>query len=323
MKNLSEMRCSEFSELMNEELIGTAPVWNKLLVISFPFPWVADINESDTFYKLFNKKLKVDHIKSKLQDYRIQFVSPDKDYITEGLFRVLLFIRNIEDSKFSKFEKMEFDIPEEKLGEFLIGLTDSNESYLNDYMLKPNKTRDLFVCIHASRDICCGVAGVPIYKSLKEKFNDYNISLTRVWRMSHLGGHKYAPNVLDMPSGRLWARFNSSNIDELFGSSVKPKQIFNYYRGSIGLNSPYEQVLESYILADSQNLEYKTISNIEMLNSELAKVTMERIEDLNNNKTVFSGFVKLNGYTKSIDCISGAEKGNTPKYEVDRFKKLT
>ena len=109
----------------------------------------------------------------------------------------------------------------------------------------------------------------------------------------------------------------------MFRFVVRPKQIFNYYRGSIGLNSPYEQVLESYILADSQNLEYKTISNIEMLNSELAKVTMERIEDLNNNKTVFSGFVKLNGYTKSIDCISGAEKGNTPKYEVDFFKKLT
>ena len=50
MKNISEMKCSEFSELIKEELIGTAPVWKKLLVISFPVPWLANINESDQFY---------------------------------------------------------------------------------------------------------------------------------------------------------------------------------------------------------------------------------------------------------------------------------
>lgn len=322
MKNVSEMKCSEFSELIKEELIGTAPVWKKLLVISFPVPWLANINESDQFYKLFNKKLKVDDINSKLQDYRIQFISPDKDYMEEGLSKVLLFIRTKEESTFSKYKKMEFDVPEGMLGEFLIGLTDKKENDFNDYMVKPTKIRDLFVCIHASRDICCGITGAPIYKSLKEKFNDHNTSSTRVWRMSHLGGHKYAPNVLDMPRGRLWARFNSSNIDDIFDSNVDLKEVFNYYRGSIGLNSPYEQVFESYVLSDSQNMDYKIISDIEMLNSELAKITMERIEDLDNKKTIFTGFVKLDGYTKSIDCVTGAEKGNTPKYKIDQFEKL-
>ena len=57
-------------------------------------------------------------------------------------------------------------------------------------------------------------------------------------------------------------------------------------------------------------------------NSELAKITMERIEDLDNKKTIFTGFVKLDGYTKSIDCVTGAEKGNTPKYKIDQFEKL-
>ena len=49
---------------------------------------------------------------------------------------------------------------------------------------------------------------------------------------------------------------------------------------------------------------------------------MERIEDLDNKKTIFTGFVKLDGYTKSIDCVTGAEKGNTPKYKIDQFEKL-
>ena len=322
MKSLSEVRCSDFSVLMKEKLAGTAPIWSNLVVISFPLPWLANMNESEQLYKLFNKKLKIDDIKSKLDDYRFQFVAPDKDYVPEGLTKVLLFNRNSEDSCFSRFQKSEFDIPDEKLGNFLIDLIDKKEKYFNNYILKSKKIRDLFVCTHASRDICCGVAGAPIYKSLKEKFNDYEISSTRVWRMSHLGGHKYAPNVLDMPTGRLWARFKSSNIDDIFGLNVSPKQVFNYYRGSIGLNSSYEQVFESYILADSQNLEYKTISDIKIVISESVKITMEKIEDLGNKKTIFSGFVKLNGYTKSIDCVTGTEKGNTPKYEVDRFKKL-
>ena len=80
---------------------------------------MANINESDQFYKLFNKKLKVDDINSKLQDYRIQFISPDKDYMVEGLSKVLLFIRTKEVSTFSKYKKMEFDVPEDMLGEFM------------------------------------------------------------------------------------------------------------------------------------------------------------------------------------------------------------
>jgi len=319
MKKFSKTRCSDFSTLIKEELAGSAPVWDRLIVISLPLPWVGNINKSTQFHKLFNKK--IDCIKDKLKLFRFQFVVPDKDYQSEHLTKIFFFNTNSNHAYFSKFNKMEFDVPKEKISEFLFDLIENNEKYLVEYTTKANNLRDLFVCTHVNRDICCGVIGMPIYKILKERFIDYEASKTRVWRMSHLGGHKYAPNVLDMPSGRFWGRFKPSNIEDIFGLNVNPKKIIDYYRGSVGLNSSYEQLFESRILFDSQNINYKIISDINMLNSKLAKITMERIYEFNNQKSTYTGVIKLNGYTKSIDCVSGIANIDTPKYEIDSFKK--
>lgn len=55
----------------------------------------------------------------------------------------------------------------------------------------------VFVCAHASRDVRCGVCG----PALIDKFNDeieYRGLKDQVfvWACSHVGGHKYAGNVI-------------------------------------------------------------------------------------------------------------------------------
>ena len=120
MKNLSETHCSDFSALIKEELAGSAPVWDRLVVISLPRPWPYNINESNQFHKLFNKKIEC--IKDKLKLFRFQFVAPDKDYASEYLTKIFFFKKNNDDSYFSKFNKMEFDVPKEKISQFLLDL---------------------------------------------------------------------------------------------------------------------------------------------------------------------------------------------------------
>jgi len=60
----------------------------------------------------------------------------------------------------------------------------------------------IFVCCHGSRDRRCGVHGVELSKRLKQEVDklvhneDIQTGDIRVFQCSHIGGHKYAGNVL-------------------------------------------------------------------------------------------------------------------------------
>jgi hypothetical protein len=52
------------------------------------------------------------------------------------------------------------------------------------------------VCAHGRRDACCARLGAPLFSALGS-----HLPPTRLWQSSHLGGHRFAPNVLVLPSG--------------------------------------------------------------------------------------------------------------------------
>src|SRR5262249_46855313 len=47
-----------------------------------------------------------------------------------------------------------------------------------------------FVCTNGQRDLCCARFGLPVYSALRERVAG------RVWQTTHLGGHRFAPNIL-------------------------------------------------------------------------------------------------------------------------------
>lgn len=63
---------------------------------------------------------------------------------------------------------------------------------------------DILVCAHASRDArckACGPALVDALCSAVETTTGGEEDKIRVWRSSHVGGHRYAGNALIMSSG--------------------------------------------------------------------------------------------------------------------------
>src|SRR3990172_3252084 len=53
------------------------------------------------------------------------------------------------------------------------------------------------VCTNSRRDACCARLGRPLVAALAETYPG------RVWECSHLGGHRFAPNLVCLPDG-LW-----------------------------------------------------------------------------------------------------------------------
>lgn len=55
----------------------------------------------------------------------------------------------------------------------------------------------VFVCSHASRDRRCGVCGPPLVSRFKEEIETHGLlGKVSVSPCSHIGGHKYAGNVI-------------------------------------------------------------------------------------------------------------------------------
>lgn len=63
-----------------------------------------------------------------------------------------------------------------------------------------------FVCTNGRRDPCCARFGLPAYAKLRALTGD------RAWQITHLGGHRFAPNVLVLPQGVLYGRLGPAQL---------------------------------------------------------------------------------------------------------------
>ena len=81
------------------------------------------------------------------------------------------------------------------------------------------------VCTHGARDGCCAVAGSRIYKELLKK---EGIS---AWRTSHVGGHRFAGNLVMLPEGIYYGRIDGENLDDVLSSHLRGEIFLDCYRG--------------------------------------------------------------------------------------------
>jgi hypothetical protein len=84
----------------------------------------------------------------------------------------------------------------------------------------------VLVCGHGRRDACCARLGLPLFDAMTK-----HIPPDRLWQASHLGGHRFAPNVLVLPYGIQLGRISlerASEVVELLASQRVPLDL---YRG--------------------------------------------------------------------------------------------
>lgn len=82
-----------------------------------------------------------------------------------------------------------------------------------------------FVCTNGQRDSCCGRFGMPVYRALRERVGE------RVWQVTHLGGHRFAPNVLVVPQGALYGRVTEAGLEAFLREVEADRLAFPELRG--------------------------------------------------------------------------------------------
>ncbi len=97
-----------------------------------------------------------------------------------------------------------------------------------------------FVCTNGTRDLCCAKFGILTWKALNQ------ISDGRAWQCSHLGGHRFAPNVLVLPNARMYGRVHTEDVESFFESVEQGKIALNHLRGRTAF-TPAGQACEALV----------------------------------------------------------------------------
>jgi hypothetical protein len=82
------------------------------------------------------------------------------------------------------------------------------------------------VCTHGKHDRCCARYGRPLYAALREQADD-----DWVWQSSHVGGDRFAGNVVVLPDGLYYGRVEPADVWTLLDEQAAGRVYLERYRG--------------------------------------------------------------------------------------------
>ncbi len=96
----------------------------------------------------------------------------------------------------------------------------------------------VLVCTHAQRDACCARLGRPLVDDLTEVADP-----SLIWETTHLGGHRFAPTCLALPSQVAYGRVTRDRVSDLVDALAADEVLPDLMRGRTTY-SPALQVAE-------------------------------------------------------------------------------
>jgi hypothetical protein len=87
----------------------------------------------------------------------------------------------------------------------------------------------LFVCTHSGRDRCCAIHGRALAAALLKRVRTEQRE--RIWECSHVGGHRFAPVTLSLPSGAVHGRLTADEAVEVVELADRRQVLVPRFRG--------------------------------------------------------------------------------------------
>ena len=81
------------------------------------------------------------------------------------------------------------------------------------------------VCTHGRHDACCAERGRPLAKALRRAAPELT------WEVSHIGGDRFAPNVLVLPHGLYYGRLEPSRVAAFVAEHLSGRLDVEHLRG--------------------------------------------------------------------------------------------
>lgn len=91
------------------------------------------------------------------------------------------------------------------------------------------------VCTHGKRDRCCARHGRPLYDTLRREAETGG-----VWQSTHIGGDRFAGNVVVLPHGLYYGRVGPDDVKTLLAEHGEGHVWLDRYRGRSAYSFPVQ-----------------------------------------------------------------------------------
>jgi hypothetical protein len=199
---MTEFLCAPFTEAQSVDPCGTAGTYDAVLVVHAPLPWPHDIGEHAALAGLPKPP----------QGRSVRILGmPEPTASGATLLRY--------EAAGGGFAGTELSA--DALGAAVAGEETGGRSITG---------QDVLLCTHGARDRCCGNLGTRLHLAVAGRWDG-----VRVVRISHTGGHRFAPTALVMPMGVGWAYLDEARLDGIVHRSLAPADLADHHRGSLRL----------------------------------------------------------------------------------------
>lgn len=225
---------------------GSAGDFEDAIIIETPLPWKRDLYQQAgvlpqqiiDLMALWMERYQA----GQGYPHRPLLAAPDSAYSRNGFRRVMLFTR--QSVPFACYDKTEYLVPDDELGALAWALYENRDdlSRFEQFRLpEADSIRDVLVCTHGTIDAACAKFGFPLYNDLRKNHASDRL---RAWRVSHFGGHVFAPTLMDMPGGHYWAYVEENQAAQIVRQTGDVTALRGHYRGWAGIGESFLQVAE-------------------------------------------------------------------------------
>ena len=121
----------------------------------------------------------------------------------------------------------------------------------------------VLICTQGSHDVCCGSEGTRLAADFEAVLRAYRESGddgpydgrpmasdgVTVYRVSHTGGHRFAPTAMTLPDGRMWAGIEAGELASIIDRNGDATALADRCRGWWGAPTGPAQVAERAVFA--------------------------------------------------------------------------
>lgn len=212
--------CAEESHQAGEDPIGNAWPAQFYVLVECPPPWAPNALDS----KSVPSNLRALQEELDQSEIYVIFLLIYSDIKQENGTRCLIFRQ--KEGLADGYNAVEFHVPDindvaPALRDYLAGKNLSNE----------NQNRDILVCTHGSHDKCCAKYGQPFYRQALATVSDLSLGQVRIWQVSHIGEHRFAPTAIDFPEGRYYGRLDQTSFTSILRRTGDIQCLNRIYRG--------------------------------------------------------------------------------------------
>ena len=207
--------CSELSRRSAEKTFGTASVGAVWLLLEYPHGWGRHTFEESALSPAVKSFLK--ETLASIKHSRLLFIKTDRGRRDERMNLFVVRCREREPFIVRLRLKDYDDVLSLDLGAVASG-RDLQGGELTREPLH-------LVCTHGRRDKCCAKFGIPVYNALRDCEGE------SVWQSSHVGGDRFAANVVCFPHGLFYAHTTEETARRVVSEYRAGRVVLEKFRG--------------------------------------------------------------------------------------------